>query len=102
MCQRGNRIRCMLNNANRPRLSNNQLTDISALAEIISLQRLNLSNNEISDTTSLEQLGNIETINVSGNPLNCSMFEKLVLALGKDTVIGDACAAASRETAENN
>jgi len=77
-------------------LANNQLTDVSTLAEDLSIQRLNLSHNQIEDVMPLELLGAVESVNVTGNPVSCESIERLVAALGKDTVLADDCAGTNK------
>lgn len=51
-------------------LYNNQITDISPLANLSKLKSLNLGNNDISDITPLSSLGNLMVLNLSVNKIS--------------------------------
>jgi len=53
-------------------LSNNEISNISPLSELINLRELDLSNNEISDISILRGVLSLDTVNLEGNPLDLS------------------------------
>ena len=64
---------------------------MTALAELISLRRLDLAHNRITDPTPVESLGAIGLLNLDGNPVSCDSVGKLEAAFGDNIVISDAC-----------
>jgi Leucine-rich repeat (LRR) protein len=54
---------------------NNQVVDLSPLANLPDLQRLRLRDNAVTDISPLLQLAKLRSANLSGNPLNDESLE---------------------------
>jgi Leucine-rich repeat (LRR) protein len=75
-----------LTSLERLSLKDNNIRDIGALAELTELERLYLTNNNISDISVLSGLINLKTLYVSGNPLTQSQVGELQKALRSCTI----------------
>ena len=74
-------------------LQENQISDLSALAELKELKRLDLFNNQISDASTLRKLTKLKVLLLRENPnLAKAEIEKLKKALPDCTIVHDAIA----------